>query len=108
MPHFRSKPVVIEAVRLTKPSVISTLEGDMQANPADWLIQGTAGELYPCRDDIFRTKYEPIDAAGVKMLIERFDDDEPIIIPFPNLDQLNQELAAIEAADEANDSSTDD
>lgn len=45
-----------EAMRL--PVVIETLEGDMTANPGDWIIKGVAGELYPCKPDIFAATYE--------------------------------------------------
>ena len=37
---------------------IETLEGDMEFTTGDWIIEGVAGELYPCRDDIFRATYE--------------------------------------------------
>ena len=40
--------------------VIKTLEGDMRANPCDWIIRGVANEFYPCRDDIFRATYEVV------------------------------------------------
>lgn len=36
-----------------------TLEGIMRATPGDWIIRGVAGELYPCRQDIFEQTYEP-------------------------------------------------
>ncbi len=36
---------------------IETLEGTMQAGVTDWVIKGTAGEFYPCKDDIFQTIY---------------------------------------------------
>lgn len=39
--------------------VISTLEGEMQATPGDWIIKGVAGEFYPCKPDIFEQTYEP-------------------------------------------------
>lgn len=42
---------------------IPTLEGTMRANAGDWIIRGIKGELYPCRDDIFRQTYEPIDTV---------------------------------------------
>lgn len=42
--------------------IISTLEGDMLAKPGDWVIRGLAGEFYPCRDDVFRATYEPVEA----------------------------------------------
>lgn len=38
---------------------VFTLEGTMFAGPTDMLIRGTAGELYPCKLDIFKAKYEP-------------------------------------------------
>lgn len=39
---------------------IATLEGVMTANPGDWIILGTAGEVYPCKPDVFETVYEPV------------------------------------------------
>lgn len=38
---------------------ITTLEGDMEFRPGDWIIRGVAGEFYPCRSDIFEATYEP-------------------------------------------------
>lgn len=83
---FRKKPVVIEAVRnagdwsavvewlgtLSKPRHstagvirnpddslnIETDEGTMRADVGDWVIQGVQGELYPCKDLIFKATYE--------------------------------------------------
>jgi hypothetical protein len=87
MPNYRKKPVVIEAVQWLgdnvedmvnhcapmgqgepwqtepiqpgTPMTIHTLEGDHRANISDWIIRGVKGELYPCRDDIFKATYEP-------------------------------------------------
>lgn len=42
--------------------VINTLEGDMRADPGDWIIRGVKGELYPCKPDIFEATYRPYDA----------------------------------------------
>ena len=80
---FRKRPVVIDAVLFTPSAeltpglsvggvhhsgcsdngeamyMVKTLEGHMQIRPGDWLITGTAGELYPCRDSIFKEIYEP-------------------------------------------------
>jgi hypothetical protein len=87
MAKYRSKPVVIDAVQYTgtndsigevkafmpqggfaynhgtaPPSlIIKTLEGDMKASPGDWIIKGTRGEFYPCKPDVFATKYEKVD-----------------------------------------------
>jgi len=79
---WRKKPVVIEAARWTGDNwatmldfvvagggdahteddalVISTLEGDMRADPGDWIIKGVQGEFYPCKPDIFEATYEPV------------------------------------------------
>jgi hypothetical protein len=35
-----------------------TLEGDMYGDIGDWIIKGVTGELYPCKDDIFRQTYD--------------------------------------------------
>lgn len=41
---------------------IETLEGRMRADIGDWIIRGIAGELYPCKPDIFEATYEPSSA----------------------------------------------
>lgn len=85
MPKFRKKPVVIEAMQYTRESrddviqwcgalgtaigedgaryeleniIVSTLEGEVRASLGDWIIQGIAGEFYPCKPDIFEQTYE--------------------------------------------------
>jgi hypothetical protein len=90
MAQYRKKPVVIEAVQFTGynrrevlqfiypsmsedglrgaevaalPVVIGTLEGDMTADPGDWVIRGVKGEFYPCKPDIFAATYEPASDA---------------------------------------------
>lgn len=40
---------------------INTLEGVMQANINDYIIQGIKGEFYPCKPDIFEQTYELVD-----------------------------------------------
>jgi hypothetical protein len=78
---YRKKPVTIQAVRWdgknvraveniglpwlrTGPNlrvlVITTLEGEMTAQPGDWIIKGVKGEFYPCKPDIFDATYEPV------------------------------------------------
>ncbi len=88
MPQFRKKPVVIEAHQwnpeerptmiptwlwerlsmdpdrfnqATGAVVISTLEGEMTAQPGDWIVKGIKGELYPVKPDIFEALYDPAD-----------------------------------------------
>lgn len=85
MPRFRKKPVEIDAVLLGDDNIggvarwcggvvrggssggskgghiiIDTLEGRMTASLGDWIIQGVAGEFYPCKPDIFAATYEPV------------------------------------------------
>lgn len=79
MAKFRKKPVVIEAEQFrldNRPAVlalagdairlrgrvafINTAEGEMRADDGDWIIRGIKGEFYPCKDQIFRATYEPV------------------------------------------------
>lgn len=88
---YRKKPVVIEAFQWTGGSnqeddpewiiktimdgeawfenegtpdvkfMIRTLEGVHEASVGDYIICGIAGEIYPCKPDIFKATYEPIE-----------------------------------------------
>ncbi len=83
---YRMKPVVIEARQLTGDYdadlavmawcggefphedfqdemlfYLPTLEGEMVANTGDWIIQGAAGEFYPCKPGIFEATYEVVE-----------------------------------------------
>ena len=86
MAKYRKKPVVIEAVQIRGGQLrgisppwfvkavadgyavwgddglaIRTLEGKMLAGEGDWIICGVKGELYPCKNDIFRATYDNVD-----------------------------------------------
>jgi hypothetical protein len=37
---------------------IDTLEGGHIVCPGDWIITGVAGEMYPCKNNIFAATYE--------------------------------------------------
>ena len=39
---------------------IRTLEGEMIAQPGDWIIKGVNGEIYPCKPYIFAKTYEDV------------------------------------------------
>lgn len=42
--------------------VVYTIEGAMAtAQPYDWIIRGIQGEFYPCKPDIFKETYEPVE-----------------------------------------------
>ena len=78
---YRKKPVVIEAVEwradgahneneilkfcstafiVTGRLSIGTLEGEMRAEPGDFIIKGVQGEFYPCKPDIFAMTYDVV------------------------------------------------
>lgn len=40
---------------------VHTLEGKMRVAFGDWIIKGVAGELYPCKPDIFEATYEAVE-----------------------------------------------
>lgn len=40
---------------------IKTLEGDHRVSNGDFIIKGVQGELYPCKPDIFKQTYEPVE-----------------------------------------------
>ena len=39
---------------------IKTLEGEYVVSDGDYIIRGIAGELYPCKPDIFDDTYEKV------------------------------------------------
>ncbi len=62
---YRKKPIIIQAEQTKVRVVIKTLEGDMVANPGDWIITGVEGEKYPCKPDIFAKTYEKVSGVDV-------------------------------------------
>jgi hypothetical protein len=52
-------------VRIGDVVHLCSLEGEMKAQPGDWIIRGVKGELYPCKPDIFAATYEPASAPVV-------------------------------------------
>lgn len=67
MAMFRTRPIEVEAIKLHQEISIQTLEGVMRGIPGDWLITGVKGEQYPCKDDVFRATYEPVDTEAEKL-----------------------------------------
>jgi len=82
--RYKKKPVVIEALQWNGENfdaivefvgeeqectkhpgyndslLVCTLEGDITAGKGDFIIKGVMGEIYPCREDIFRQTYEEV------------------------------------------------
>lgn len=88
MPMFRKIPVEVEAIQFTgenalemtdfgdgailhmrasdqlrvNTSLITGRQGVAYAGVGDWVVKGVKGEVYPCRDDVFKLTYEAIGA----------------------------------------------
>lgn len=60
VPEKEIRAWVKKVLAFKAPAVIETLEGKMTVSPGDWIIRGVAGELYPCKPDIFAATYEPV------------------------------------------------
>lgn len=81
--EYRKKPVVIKAMKFDVNNgaeivrwmenfvtdagdnfpgeiLIRTLEGVMSAKPGDYIVQGVAGEFYPCKPDFFEATYDSV------------------------------------------------
>ncbi|WP_205677326.1 hypothetical protein [Aquibacillus halophilus] len=58
MPKYRKKPIVVEALKLSKSITIETSDGTMKGLPGDYLITDKNGEQYLCDRDQFETEYE--------------------------------------------------
>ncbi len=63
MSKFRKRPLIVDAEQYNGlyPLAIQTLEGPIIARPGDWIITGIKGEKYPCKPEIFRASYEPVE-----------------------------------------------
>jgi hypothetical protein len=57
---FKKKPIVIRAVQINEEFEVETLEGTMKGKAGDYLVEGIAGELYPCDKEIFKQTYEAV------------------------------------------------
>jgi hypothetical protein len=85
MPLYRYKPLIVEAIQFTGHNtveiagllgwsysgdgdysdsvVIETEDGDQSANIGDWVIRKPNGDGSTCRDEDFRTTFDPVDAG---------------------------------------------
>lgn len=44
---------------LDRPAIVETLEGPQRAEPGDWIMEGTEGELWPVKKQKAKRKYKP-------------------------------------------------
>lgn len=82
---YIKKPVEIDAEQINEIRVINTLEGDVTANPTDWIITGVKGEQYPVPDSDFKKLYEPgKNGKYMKKPLEvsAWQTDRELLIPY--------------------------
>ena len=59
---YQPRPLTIYAMKMPGPFAVNTLEGVMEGQAGDYLVEGTHGEFYPVKSDIFEHKYNNLDA----------------------------------------------
>lgn len=92
MDYVDGEPVPAKGVSIdpgTGFMEIWTLEGVMQAKPGDWIIRGLIGEFYPCKDEVFKAKYEEIDWNSNRVAMPEHIMD--IVDPIPVQTMLKQQ-----------------
>ena len=69
---YRARSTSIQGLNLPggRLLVIQTLEGDHQAAIGDWIIKGVKGEFYPCKPDIFESRYSPTGRMTYQAMIK--------------------------------------
>lgn len=58
---YRKKPIIVDAYQTDEELDILTLEGIMHASIGDYIITGVYGEQYPCKPDLFKATYDPVE-----------------------------------------------
>jgi|MudIll2142460700_1097286.scaffolds.fasta_scaffold10236_9 hypothetical protein len=75
MPLYRKKPIVIEAVQMNAAGSVWDKLHDVSIpyEPNDWIITGVKGERYACKDEVFRTTYEPVIEPDAPRFVKTID-----------------------------------
>ena len=96
--EFPAKGVSID--RLTGDLIIMTLEGEMRCQYGDWVIRGTQGEFYPCKNLIFESIYEPAELPENELaeMIEKTREmnDKVYEKPMSQYEEMVNAIALIE------------
>lgn len=51
------KPIPVMARQVKNKTIVKTIEGDLTAQPGDWIITGVDGEEWPVKKEIFEKTY---------------------------------------------------
>ncbi|ADU30594.1 hypothetical protein [Evansella cellulosilytica] len=69
MAKYRRKPIIVDAVKITREMTINSSKGTLKGEPGDYLVTELNGEQYPCSAKEFENNYVPtkswIDVKGV-------------------------------------------
>ena len=57
----KKRPISVKFRVAEKEEEIKTLEGIMRADIGDYIITGVNGEIYPCKQDIFKKTYDVLE-----------------------------------------------
>ena len=80
---------------------MDTLEGGHTVCPGDWIIRGIAGEMYPCKPDIFDATYEKYCPTNQKEVLDEdvapaapvLEDGISVGLPTPSEDDFQRNPA---------------
>ena len=75
---------------------IHTLEGVMTGNYGDFIIKGVKGEIYPCKEDIFRATY---DCANGDSQLEISPEEDPEVVLYRLLQFCKDKAVKIRIAE---------
>lgn len=73
MPKYRKKPIIVEAVKLTRSITVETSNGTRKGLPGDYLVTDKSGEQYPYDRDHFEAEYELVKGQiDLKEIVQKY------------------------------------
>jgi len=57
--YVKRTDITLRYFTLDRPVIVATLEGKQRAAPGDWIVEGTADELWPVPQAKTASKYDP-------------------------------------------------
>lgn len=85
--RYIKKPIEVDAIQISEPEVVHTLEGDVTANSSDWIITGVNGERYPVNNETFGNLYDVCENGKYKkkpLEVTAWQTDRELLIPHGN------------------------
>lgn len=85
--RYVKKPVEVDAKQTLERKVINTLEGDITANPTDWIVTGVNGEQYPVSNENFIEIYDACENGRFRkkpIEVTAWQTNRELLIPYRN------------------------